>query len=95
MSEITFENIKPILKEAINEKDTINEIIAYTINAIYQKGLNDNNTQKIGHWIPKHIGQVTSYQCSLCGRFILDDTGNEVTKDYPFCNCGAKMEGGE
>ena len=47
---------------------------------------------KIGYWIPKDVGQVTSYHCSICGRFILDDTGYDVVEDYPYCNCGAKMD---
>lgn len=49
--------------------------------------------QKIGHWIKKDVGKVTTYKCSECGRFIMTDTGYDVTKDYPYCNCGAKMEG--
>lgn len=49
--------------------------------------------QKTGHWIKQHIGQITTYKCSECGRIVKDDTGYDVTKDYPYCNCGAKMEG--
>lgn len=45
-----------------------------------------------GHWILKVKGlQVTDYYCSECGRYVKDDTGYDVSKDYPFCHCGADM----
>ena len=46
-----------------------------------------------GKWVEYEKGMiVTSYECSLCGRVVMDDTGYDVVKDYPYCNCGAKME---
>ena len=52
--------------------------------------------RKKGKWIMKYKGSaVTSYKCSECGRTVKDDTGYDVSKDYPFCYCGAKMEGEE
>lgn len=49
---------------------------------------------KRGKWIVQDKGlKTTSYHCSECGRFIMDDTGYDVIIDYPYCNCGAKMEG--
>ena len=48
---------------------------------------------KTGKWIEELRGiMVTAYRCSECGRFVRDDTGYDVAKDYPFCHCGAKME---
>lgn len=48
---------------------------------------------KTGRWITVNKGlKVTSYKCSECGRTVGDDTGYDVTKDYPYCHCGAKME---
>ena len=48
---------------------------------------------KTGKWIPQEKGlKVTSYRCSECGRIVMDDTGYDVSADYPFCHCGAKME---
>lgn len=48
---------------------------------------------KIGKWITVDKGlKVTSYKCSECGRIERDDTGYDVTKDYPYCHCGAKMQ---
>lgn len=45
-----------------------------------------------GHWILKETGiKITSYYCSECGRYVKDDTGYDVSKDYPFCHCGADM----
>lgn len=48
---------------------------------------------KTGRWITVNKGLiVTSYKCSECGRTVGDDTGYDVTKDYPYCHCGAKMQ---
>ena len=48
--------------------------------------------RKTGKWIefPNHY----AYKCSECGRIIetLDGKSN-VCKHYPYCHCGAKMEG--
>ena len=53
-------------------------------------------TPKTGKWIEELRGiMVTEYRCSECGRLVRDDTGYDVAKDYPFCHCGAKMDGGE
>ena|GEM_PF-4960257 len=35
-----------------------------------------------------------SYQCSNCGRSIHLDTVIEDLSDYPYCHCGAEMNGG-
>ena len=46
--------------------------------------------RKKGKWIMKYKGSaVTSYKCSECGRTVKDDTGYDVSKDYPFCHCGS------
>jgi hypothetical protein len=48
--------------------------------------------KKKGRWIVQKKGcKLTSYKCSKCGRYIIDDTGYDVKKDYPFCHCGADM----
>lgn len=48
-----------------------------------------------GEWIETQRGiHVTDYKCSCCGRTVRDDTGYDVSKDYPFCHCGADMRGG-
>ena len=45
-----------------------------------------------GEWIEQEKGmKVTTYKCSRCGRLVSNDTGYDVTKDYPFCHCGADM----
>jgi hypothetical protein len=51
--------------------------------------------RKKGRWIVIVKGcKLTSYKCSECGRYIADDTGYDVKKDYPFCHCGADMREG-
>ena len=45
-------------------------------------------------WIRGREGiKVTEYKCSACGRIVCDDTGYDVTKDYPYCHCGCRMKG--
>lgn len=52
--------------------------------------------RKKGKWILTEKGAVVSlYECSICGRSIINDTGYVVYKDYPFCHCGADMRGGD
>ena len=52
--------------------------------------------RKTGKWIEEQRGiKVTLYKCSECGRTVMDDTGYDVAKDYPFCHCGAEMNGSE
>ena len=36
-----------------------------------------------------------TYVCSICGRMLVNitDGKNTVTKNYPFCHCGADMRG--
>ena len=45
-----------------------------------------------GKWI--EISKFNhSYKCSICGRTLINvtDGKNTVTKNYPFCHCGADM----
>ena len=50
--------------------------------------------QKIGHWIRQKgiYGLADTCECSVCGRTIYAGNENDL-KDYPYCHCGAKMEG--
>ena len=52
--------------------------------------------QKTGHWIEMSSANHT-YKCSECGRLLVNvtDGKNNISKHYPYCHCGAKMEGGE
>ena len=50
--------------------------------------------RKPGKWI--EISKFNhSYKCSICGRTLINitDGKNTVTKNYPFCHCGADMRG--
>lgn len=48
--------------------------------------------RKTGRWISM-TSYNNSYRCSVCGRMLINisDGKNMVTKNYPFCHCGAKM----
>ena len=52
--------------------------------------------RKTGHWIEMSSANHT-YKCSECGRLLVNvtDGKNNISKHYPYCHCGAKMEGGE
>ena len=50
--------------------------------------------RKTGKWIISNANnKVTTYKCSECGRIVHDDTGYDVSKDYPYCHCGSDMRG--
>ena len=49
-----------------------------------------------GTWLPI-VSYNNTYKCSECGRLLVDITDglNMVAKHYPYCHCGAKMDGEE
>ena len=48
-----------------------------------------------GRWLPI-VSYNNTYKCSECGRLLVDITDGlkMVAKHYPYCHCGAKMDGG-
>lgn len=50
--------------------------------------------RKTGRWVEMSSTNHT-YKCSECGRLLVNitDGKNKVAKNYPYCHCGAKMEG--
>lgn len=51
--------------------------------------------RKKGRWIKKTIKKKieNDYSCSECGRHVSVMRGYDVRLVYPFCHCGAEMEG--
>lgn len=49
-----------------------------------------------GTWLPI-VSYNNTYKCSECGRILVDITDGlkMVAKHYPYCHCGAKMDGGD
>jgi DNA-directed RNA polymerase subunit RPC12/RpoP len=49
-----------------------------------------------GRWLPI-VSYNNTYKCSECGRLLVDITDGlkMVAKHYPYCHCGAKMDGGK
>ena len=45
-------------------------------------------------WIYKGHHEMMGYafQCSVCERWMFANSLNNVVGEYPYCNCGAKME---
>lgn len=88
------DNGKVLLDPCLIDKDRlwkeITEIFDMAIEALQLPSAQPK--QKKGRWIAIVKGcKLTSYKCSECGRYIADDTGYDVKKDYPFCHCGADM----
>ena len=58
---------------------------------VYKASAADVVEVRHGHWISyldgDHIMPERYYQCSECGS-------RGYTRLYPYCNCGAKMDGG-
>ena len=50
--------------------------------------------RKRGKWL-EFTNTNHTYVCSVCGRTLVNitDGKNKVTKNYPFCHCGADMRG--
>ena len=44
--------------------------------------------EQVQRWATK-----AKYRCSVCGREIMSATTVNIAK-YPYCHCGAKMDGG-
>ena len=64
--------------------------------AILHEVGSDREEQTRGKWMLYQKGpRVTGYKCSECGRVVYNDTGYDVAKDFPFCNCGADMRGNQ
>lgn len=50
-----------------------------------------------GKWIYKGRNPVMShvFECSVCERWICANSADHVVEEYPFCHCGAKIDGVE
>lgn len=78
--------IKTLNREGVPFNEDVNYFILHAPAA-------DVAEVRHGRWIVKDKGIiVTSYCCSECGQVVRDDTGYDVSIDYPYCHCGAKMD---
>lgn len=60
-----------------------------TVNLYLNGEIIIQQTRSQGKWIEQGY---LEYKCSVCGRHIsLEDHWTNITKDYPFCHCGADM----
>lgn len=50
-----------------------------------------------GKWIYKghHEMMGHAFECSVCERWMFANSPDHVVEEYPYCHCGAKMDGGE
>lgn len=53
-----------------------------------------NIPNKTGRWIRQKslYGYSNTYECPICGRTIYANDQEDL-EDYPYCHCGAKMNG--
>jgi len=67
-----------------------------TISALKRLPSADVDPVRHGRWLPI-VSYNNTYKCSECGRLLVDITDGlkMVAKHYPYCHCGAKMDGGE
>lgn len=78
-------------KELFSDRRIADQIYEYLCDGIEECECAEPERPK-GRWILTEKGAVaTAYQCSICGRSIINDTGYDVYKDYPYCHCGAAM----
>lgn len=52
---------------------------------------------KHGKWLYRcyHKMMGHEFECSVCGRWICANSPNRVIEEYPYCHCGAKIDGVE
>lgn len=86
------------LYEHFHDEDAPNNITEITLGSV-RNFLKDfpsvAPTHKKGHWIKQENTKTTDlYRCSICGRSIILCKG-AFLKDYPYCHCGAEMQGVE
>ena len=76
----------PVIAAGVKDLPECKEALEMAIEAL--------ENQKIGHWIRQKgvYGLADTCECSVCGRTIYAGNENDL-KDYPYCHCGAKMEG--
>lgn len=107
MPYIDQERVLQELTEACDEMDlrflrarTVRETIEAVKNHINSMPAADVAPVVHGCWELIRGGEFTSaFKCSVCGRRVCVSCDSEKTlfylKDrYPYCNCGAKMDGG-
>lgn len=84
--------ISILVGETIGTTEQTREAVKMAVDAL-KADVPDTN---VGKWVATEKGlRVTKYECSKCKRLVIDDTGYDVTKDFPFCHCGADMRGEE
>lgn len=71
----------------------------------YSEAINDladvpaADVEEVRHakWIYEdyHDMMGHAFQCSVCKRWMFANSTEHVPEEYPYCHCGAKMEGVE
>jgi len=87
------EHILPILIQRYGEEEAIRGLhFSYSDCISNISGQPTIEERKKGKWI--EFQNHYAYKCSECGRIIETVDGkSNVCKHYPYCHCGAKMEG--
>ena len=51
-------------------------------------------SEKDGSFTTADGDEVAFYRCSKCNRLIMTYKRSKVLTDFPYCHCGARMNGG-
>ena len=99
MNEYFKKESKTLIEIADDLNDLVSELNDKIVELIREKNV-DVTPVKHGKWEATEwavnssgeilIGRI--YRCSECGR-IIDLEHGETLDDYPYCHCGAKMDG--
>ena len=83
---INVDQCDEVIKKSLGIYDTteLKEMLSYFPTADVQK-------VKHGEWIHDSYNK-TVFRCSKCGRLI-QSVSNNPSESYPYCHCGAKMDG--
>lgn len=88
----------------MTNQEAINEIcdMANSLQIMYKSkqgqavrmGIEALKNQKTGHWEFQYNTPIGSFhKCSECGRNLFKFDEESLYENYPYCHCGAKMEG--
>jgi len=76
--------MRPIDADALPVRTTRMQYVLYT--AVLAAPTLDVEPVRHGEWLEVRLTRrTTEYKCSECGHW--------EKKKYPYCNCGAKMDG--
>ena len=79
-----------------NEIISAQEMCFDALQALHELPTMDAAPMVHGRWDFSGVfGGNLIYQCNLCGRIIVLHEHGDLKKEFPYCHCGARMDGKE